>query len=202
MQLQENLEQTYFAFSGQQLLASGPLTDIVLSLKNELNQTDIANTLFFEGSSGMQLDIDPQRSTSELEQLYGKLSDEDRDAASTIDPKAKKPRGRPKLGVVGREVTLLPRHWLWLDKQRGGASAALRRLVDAERKAGVEEEQIRHAQDSANRFMNAMGGNLPGFEEAMRALYARDKSRFEQETQGWPADIRDCARLFAEAALI
>jgi hypothetical protein len=103
---------------------------------------------------------------------------------------------------VGREVTLLPRHWEWLDQQRGGVSAALRRLIDENRKERAAEDAIREAQDSANRFMMAIAGDFPGFEEAVRALYARDGAKFREETQRWPADIRRCASDYAEAALM
>ena len=105
------------------------------------------------------------------------------------------------MGVGGREVTLLPRHWEWLDAQRGGASAALRRLIETARRENAGEDRIKSAQDAAQRFMYAMAGNLSGFEEAIRALYARESTRFEQETAGWPIDIRNCAREYAKPAL-
>jgi hypothetical protein len=108
--------------------------------------------------------------------------------------------GRPKLGVVAREVTLLPRHWEWLSGQPGGASAALRRLVDAARAANAGKDRIRHAQEAGDRFMAAALGNQPGYEEASRALYAGEESRFAALTQDWPCDLRDCARRMAAAA--
>ncbi|MEZ5707067.1 MAG: DUF2239 family protein [Burkholderiaceae bacterium] len=98
--------------------------------------------------------------------------------------------GRPRLGVVAREVTLLPRHWEWLAAQRGGASAALRRLVDEARKTHAEQDAQRHAKERAYRFMSAMAGGLPGFEEASRALFAHDGGAFAQRIQAWPADVR------------
>lgn len=98
--------------------------------------------------------------------------------------------GRPRLGVVAREVTLLPRHWEWLAQQRGGASAALRRLVDEARKAHAEHDAQRLAKEKAYRFMSAMGGGLPGFEEASRALFAHDAGAFAERIQDWPADVR------------
>jgi uncharacterized protein len=98
--------------------------------------------------------------------------------------------GRPRLGVVAREVTLLPRHWEWLATQRGGASAALRRLVDEARKTHAEQDAQRHAKERAYRFMSAMAGGLPGFEEASRALFAHDGGAFAQRIQDWPTDIR------------
>jgi hypothetical protein len=101
--------------------------------------------------------------------------------------------GRPKLGVVAREVTLLPRHWDWLKAQPGGASAALRRLVDAERRRQKEENDPRPAREAAYRFMSAMAGNLAGFEDTARALFAGDYERLRALTRAWPRDVRDHA---------
>jgi len=100
-------------------------------------------------------------------------------------------RGRPKLGVVAREVTLLPRHWEWLGAQPGGASVALRKLVEVARRASGDRDRGRAARDAAYHFMSVMAGNLPGFEEASRALFADDRRRFAELISGWPGDIRD-----------
>jgi hypothetical protein len=102
--------------------------------------------------------------------------------------------------VVAREVTLLPRHWEWLAQQRGGASVALRRLVDDARRANKGKDRIRHAQEAAYRFIAAKGENKPHYEEVARALFARDPERFETWTETWPADVRDHARRLAKAA--
>jgi len=109
------------------------------------------------------------------------------------DPSAPEPRGRgrPKLGVVAREVTLLPRHWEWLGAQPGGASVALRKLVEVARRASGDRDRGRAARDAAYHFMSVMAGNLPGFEEASRALFADDWRRFAELISGWPGDIRD-----------
>jgi hypothetical protein len=98
--------------------------------------------------------------------------------------------GRPKLGVVAREVTLLPRHWEWLATQRGGASAALRRLGEEARKTHAEQDAHRQAKERAYRFMSAIGGGLPGFEEASRALFAHDGEAFAERIREWPADVQ------------
>ncbi len=119
-------------------------------------------------------------------------------ATTTTQDRPRRGPGRPRLGVVGREVTLLPRHWAWLEAQRGNASATLRQLVDQARREGEEADSVRRAQDAAHRFCNAMAGDRPGFEEAMRALFARDGGRFNAETYPWPCDIRDHARWLAE----
>lgn len=96
-------------------------------------------------------------------------------------------RGRPSLGVTAREVTLLPRHWDWLTSQRGGASAAIRRLVDAAR---ATERSPRQRQDAAYAFMAAQCGDRPGYEEALRALYRDDAAAFAERIADWPEDVR------------
>jgi hypothetical protein len=108
--------------------------------------------------------------------------------------------GRPRLGVVAREVTLLPRHWDWLSGQPGGASVALRKLVEEARRANAGKDRVRRSQEAAYRFMSAIAGNLPGFEEAARALFARDPERFADCIRGWPADVQQhLARLAQES---
>lgn len=189
----------YYAFDYQQLIASGSESELAEKINSYIKQKPESNILYFDRSTGRQTELDLQAHVAGLE-VDLKLP-----VAGTETPQVssgKKARGRPKLGVVGREVTLLPRHWQWLDKQRSGASAALRRLIDEERKNSAAQDEIRESQDSANRFMSAIAGDLRGFEEAVRALYAGDKARFEAETAAWPVDIRQCARQFAESALI
>ena len=101
--------------------------------------------------------------------------------------------GRPKLGVVSRELGLLPRHWDWLGRQPEGASAAIRKLVEDAQKKNASKDELRIAQEVAYRFMSIAAGDLPDFEEALRALYARDRSKFMKNMTAWPKDIRDHA---------
>jgi hypothetical protein len=103
--------------------------------------------------------------------------------------------------VVPREVTLLPRHWQWLNSQPGGASVALRRLVDEARRASVGRDRVRRAQEVSYRVMTALAGDLPGFEDALRALFARDGAAFDRHVATWPGDVRDYARRLASPAL-
>jgi uncharacterized protein len=110
--------------------------------------------------------------------------------ARVLPPAAPTGPGRPKLGVVAREVSLLPRHWEWLEEQPNGASAALRRLVDEARKTEPEQQRRRRAQDALSRILTALAGDLPNYEEATRALYAADRARFDTLIAKWPADIR------------
>jgi hypothetical protein len=135
----------------------------------------------FEDATGRPLDLDLRGS---VEEVVGRLS----------IPEAKPARGRPKLGVTAREVTLLPRHWEWLATQPGGASAALRRLVDQARRDSGGADEIRQAQEVTYRVMTALAGDLPNYEEAARALFANDRARFDDLTAVWPVDVGDYVR--------
>ena len=121
-------------------------------------------------------------------------------AASDDPPSAPRGPGRPKLGVVAREITLLPRHWDWLARQPGGASVAIRRLVEQARRTGEDSDRLRQAQEAAYRFMSVMAGNRPHYEDAIRALFAGDPAGFDQLIAGWPADVRDHVSRLAERA--
>jgi len=187
----ETQTPTHVAFSGHALCASGTLLDVALTLKT-LEVEDTAAPLIFETETGRQIDLNLRGSEADIKNRYAPTEVE---APETED--APKKRGRPKLGVVGREVTLLPRHWQWLDTQRGGPSAALRRLIDSARKEYADQDRVRLSQDRTNRFMSVMAGDLPGFEEATRALYAGDKNKFEAEVNKWPEDIQASARQMA-----
>lgn len=170
------------AFTGQRCIIAGRLGNVIAAIKETHDLG--AHVLVFDDATALPVELDLRGSHSET-------------AARVVAP-AVSP-GRPKLGVTAREVTLLPRHWEWLAEQPGGASVALRKLVeDARRNDG--KAQVRAAQTALNRFMSAMAGNLPGFEEAGRALFAGDKAGFERETRGWPEDIRDYARRLAAPA--
>lgn len=120
--------------------------------------------------------------------------------APAATPAAPPAVGRPRLGVVAREVTLLPRHWDWLAQQPGGASAALRRLVDAARHTHAERDNQRAATERAYRFMSAIAGGFPGFEEASRALFAHDGEAFARQIAPWPPDVQAHARWLARDA--
>ena len=193
-----NTVTSILAFRGQHLLGSGPVPEVAKILKSCMDQGEAPNFLIFNADTGQQIDIELAASQAHLEQRYGAANAEN--AVETAAGTPRKARGRPKLGVVGREVTLLPRHWEWLDRQRGGASAALRRLIETERKQNAGEDRVRQAQDSTNRFIYAMAGNLPGFEEAVRALYADDRAGFAHYIRAWPEDIRHCTTHFAREA--
>jgi len=181
---------TCTAFTGDRFLASGPAWQVALAVKAVLSADAAARLLIFDDSTGRQVDFDLRGSDAEI---VARLKPADADVAARAP-------GRPKLGVVAREITLLPRHWDWLAGQPGGASVTLRKLVEAARAAGHGTERVRTAQQAADRFMAAMLGNSPGYEDASRALYAGDAARFAELSAGWPADLRDYARRLAAPA--
>ncbi|HEY3030735.1 MAG TPA: DUF2239 family protein [Bradyrhizobium sp.] len=186
------------AFEGDRCIAAGNLRDVARAAKQTLDRRKDASVLVFDGVTGGPIDLD-FRGT--LDDVLARLPDM-ADAASTPEDAVPAPRGpgRPKLGVVAREVTLLPRHWEWLAQQSGGASVALRRLVDEARRANKDRDRVRHAQEAAYRFIAAMAENKPHYEEVARALFAGDAARFEAWTASWPADVRDHARRLAATA--
>jgi hypothetical protein len=183
--MEEN--RTYTAFVGETLVASGPLEAMLPEVKARFDRDASALFLIFEDQSGRQVDFD----------LRGAVNDV---VARALPSPPRTGPGRPKLGVVSREVSLLPRHWEWLEQQPNGASAALRRLVDEARKRDPGKERARLATEAAGRILSAMAGNLPGYEEAGRALYASNGAHFEDLIRDWPRDIRTYLQRRAEDA--
>ncbi|HXE62863.1 MAG TPA: DUF2239 family protein [Bryobacteraceae bacterium] len=166
---------TYTAFLGWTRVAAGPLEALLRQIK-EIKDPGDETLLIFEDSTGKQVDFDFRGSVNEV-------------LARMAPKSARTGPGRPKLGVVSREISLLPRHWEWLESQPQGASAAIRRLVEEARKQDSGETRAKI--DAIGRVMTALGGNLPGFEEAYRALYARDRERLAAQIAEWPSDLRD-----------
>ena len=172
------ISMRYTAFHGHRRIGAGSAAQVALSVQAK-SQGEV---LIFDDATGRQVDFDSRGTPAEITDRYpDTLPDEPRG------------RGRPKLGVIAKEVTLLPRHWDWLSLQPGGASVALRKLVDEARRASGDRDRIRAAQEAAYRFMSAIAGNLPGFEEAARALFAYDRRRFGDLIANWPEDVRDYA---------
>lgn len=186
---------THTAFEGHRLLAHGPLADVALAVRQTMTADGNAAILVFDDQSGKQVDLDLRGDDVQIRQRYQPPASIDTAPADEPDPADAAPRGRgrPKLGVVPREVTLLPRHWDWLGAQPGGASVALRKLVEQARRDNDARDQQRQRQEAAYHFMSSMAGNLPGFEEATRALYANDRERFARQLADWPQDVRDYA---------
>ena len=191
-------DAAYIAFEGERRIGSGSLRDVGRAAREALDRRQHASILIFDGGTSGLVEIDFRGSVADvlarIPPAEAPAAEEDTTIAATRGP------GRPKLGVVAREVTLLPRHWDWLAQQKGGASVAIRKLVDEARHANEDKDRIRLAQEAAYRFMSVMAGNRPHYEEAIRALFANDPGRFEKLIAEWPADIRDHAERLAERA--
>ena len=204
-----NLDHTHCtAFEGSRCVAAGELAQVVQKVKKILDRGECTPILIFDNSTSEPIEVDFRGTVKDvLARLPSRASAHETSTdpieAAATDPTAASPRGpgRPKLGVVAREVTLLPRHWEWLNRQPGGASVALRKLVEDARRTNAGKDRVRQSQDATYRFMSAMAGNNPGFEEAARALFAMDAKRFGQHMASWPADIRDHAKKLAADAL-
>lgn len=178
------MDDRYVVFRGQERVVSGSRLDVALAAQRLAGE---AGVLIF-GPDGAAVDFDLGGGPEDLAHRLAEPAD------------APRGRGRPKLGVVAREVTLLPRHWEWLASQPGGASVALRKLVEAARRAAEGPDRVRAARAAAYRFASAMAGDLPGFEEAMRALFAGDDAAFEALIEAWPDDIAAQLRTYAAEA--
>jgi uncharacterized protein len=183
--------QRFTAFIGHQQLASGPLAEVALAVLQASNSPGAEPIVIFDDATGRPIDLDLRGTERDIVARLHQPASNGETAAEHLSAPEPRGRGRPKLGVVAREVTLLPRHWEWLGAQPGGASVALRKLVEAARRASGDRDRSRAATDAAYHFMSAMAGNLAGFEEASRALFAGDRRRFVELIAGWPGDIRD-----------
>lgn len=193
----------FAAFMGHHRIAHGSLVEVALAVHRLQADDPNATVLIFADGNGGHLDLDLRGTAGEVRARVSAAMEAEQsdgaDAAQELAPP--RGRGRPRLGVVAKEVTLLPRHWAWLAGQRGGASATLRRLVEQARRSGERQEAVRRSQDAAFRFMSALGGDLAGYEEAIRSLYASDGEGLRNHIEGWPADVREHALLLAEDAL-
>jgi hypothetical protein len=193
-------QSSYTSFDGHRRIAAGAMHVVALAVKHAMENGCAGPVLIFDDGSGRSVDIDTRGTDQEV---LARLAADDRfapppeqlsspeDGAAGLSVEEPRGRGRPKLGVIAREVTLLPRHWEWLGAQTGGASVALRKLVEDARKKQGDKDSIRKAQERSYHFMSAMAGDLSGFEEATRALFAHDKARLAELIAVWPADVRD-----------
>lgn len=185
------------AFAGKQKIATGTLHALAPLLKERVTREPDAQILIFNNDNGKQVDLNLHGSLAEVLQRLPTPRPVHDDAAST-------PRtaGRPKLGVTAREVTLLPRHWAWLAGQPGGASVALRKLVEQAQRDNRDIDQQRQARDAAYQFMSALAGDEAGFEEASRALFAGRRDDFLGQVQAWPDDVREHVAMLAQTSWV
>src|SRR5271169_6408983 len=190
---------SYVAFEGDRRVAAGRLTDVARAAKELLDRRMDASILVFDGASGAPIDIDFRGTIGDVLARLPGTAVAPAPAEDTA-PSAPRGPGRPKLGVIAREVTLLPRHWEWLAQQPGGASVALRKLVEEASRDRQGRDKRRRAQEATYRFLSAMAGDRPHFEEATRALFAGDNRKFGELVATWPPDIADHARRLGQAA--
>lgn len=191
-------DRAVVAFDGDRLVASGPLGRVAESLRTLHPHAAQGAILVFDALTSELLEIDPRSPSAPAVSIGAPApsvnapldapASDASNASEDVEP-ARGP-GRPRLGVVAREVTLLPRHWDWLNEQPGGASVTLRKLVDHARHASVESDRVRRAREATYRFIVAVAGDRPHFEEASRALFAGDVEAFSERIARWPADVR------------
>jgi hypothetical protein len=195
-------QPTYTAFSGTRLISSGNLQAVALRAHKSTISETYAPVLIFDDITGRVIEIDLRGTPEDVlnRVAEAEVPAAQKTEASMPDRGARGP-GRPRLGVVAREVTLLPRHWDWLATQPGGASVALRKLVEQARRTNQEKDRLRSAQEAAYRFMSAMAGNEPGFEEAARALFRGDQESFAKLAELWPVDVASHAKKLAGRAV-
>ena len=182
------------AFSESKKIASGGIAEVAILVKEHLKKHPSSNVLIFDRYSSDQIEVDLRGSREAILRRLEALS------PPRNEPEAKGGPGRPKLGVIAREVTLLPQHWEWLGLQPGGASATLRKLVESAKKKNHAKDEIRRSQNAVYKFMTVMAGDAPGYEEALRALYAQERDRFITLVAAWPKDIRDHIRELSKEA--
>ena len=185
----------YSAFQGHRHVARGDLRAVLTALAQRHDEDAETPVLILDDLTGDRIEPDPR---DDLETSLARLTGSDSDG-QVEQPRSG--RGRPRLGVVAREVTLLPRHWDWLQAQPGGASATLRRLVETARREGATADQARRSHRALDRFLTLVAGDLPLFEEVYRAFYAGASDRFTSLTQDWPTDLRDHAHELLVRAL-
>jgi len=188
------------AFNGTKSIASGNLRDVALKCKEVLARDQCAQVLIFDDLTSHVIDVDFRGTPAQVARRLEKIGHDSGVTESQPQEEQARGPGRPKLGVVAREVTLLPRHWEWLATQPGGASVALRKLVEQGIRTNRDRDSLRRAQEAAYRFMSAMAGNEPGFEEAIRALFGGRQDRFQAMIEPWPADVRRHVKKLAASA--
>lgn len=182
------------AFAGTRRIGAGALADVALKAKKAIDAGD--DVLIFDDATSEPIEVDFRGSAKDVRERIAS------GALAQPEPEAPAGPGRPKLGVIAREVTLLPRHWDWLNSQPGGASVALRKLIDEARHLKKGADRVRRAQERAYRFMYAVAGDMRGFKDATRALFAGDAEAFDASTAKWPKDVRDHALKLSEGAFM
>lgn len=183
--MQPDITRPCTAFADNKKIAAGNVLEVALKVQKHLKENKKSQVHVFDDSTSAPIELDLRGTPDDLKERFRRIEE---GAEKKTGP------GRPKLGVVSKEVTLLPQHWEWLSLQPGGASVTLRKLIEEAKKKNVAQDQIRQAQDATYKFMNALAGNLENFEDALRALYAKDAKGFEVLIAEWPKDVREHAK--------
>jgi hypothetical protein len=186
-------DKTFTAFEGSRRIISGSLAEVAAATKPIADRPDHAPILIFDDQTAETVNIDFRGDLTAVLARVAAKAKINPGSSPAAGPEPARGPGRPKLGVVAREVTLLPRHWEWLSDQPGGASVTLRKLVDLARRQNEGRDGLRRGREVVYRFITVMAGNAPDFEEATRALFAGDRSRFVALTRAWPNDVRNHA---------
>lgn len=194
--MKPKLDSSCTAFAGQKLIASGDVVDVALRIKEHQQKDKKATILVFDDATSQQVEFDLRGSDEAIVKRLKALQEDE-----VADDDKKPGPGRPKLGVVSREIGLLPRHWEWLATQPGGASVTLRKLVEEAKKKNQDKDRLRQAQEIVYKFMSVMAGDLPRYEEALRALYAQNEKDFAAMIAEWPKDIREHTRRLAKPVM-
>lgn len=198
--MQINSQTAWIAFAQNRSIASGKPKDVVTAAKLFADAHPTTNLHVFDAVTSATIELDLRGAMTTVLRRLPKIIEDEPSPVFAVSPASGPAVGRPRLGVVAREVTLLPRHWEWLASQPGGASVALRKLVEHALRNSKAADKKRKAQESAYRFMLDMAGDNPGFEEASRALFANDIERLQRLITKWPKDVRQHLLTLARAA--
>ncbi len=191
---------TFFTvFLDQKMLIRGNLSASVLAAAKAKMDDNHSRVVIYNDSSGKPIDVELQGSTEDIiKNIEGNPALHQYMIHPEKQAKKPKKRGRPKLGVTSKEISLLPRHWQWLARQKGSPSATLRRLIDESRKANMGRELVEQSRDAVHAFMWDMCGNFVNFEEATRYLFRNDFVTFYEKISTWPNDIKEHVRRLVE----
>ncbi|MBF0363732.1 MAG: DUF2239 family protein [Oligoflexia bacterium] len=177
-------QRKYTVFEDKTIIAKGNLEDVVMIVKKRIGSNNHTSAIIFDDRTGRTIDIDFSGTLKDVQERLAIYITKDIQLKTANGP------GRPKLGVISREISLLPEHWEWLAIQPGGASVALRKLVTSAKKEDLNNTNVRYYQDAIAQFLNVVGGDLPNYEEAIRALYRKEKEGFFSQITKWPKDIK------------
>ena len=196
----DSADLLYVAFLGEHVVSFGNLEQVVSTVKDVIPEEELWRLLIFDNLTSHQVEVDFRGTKSSV---LSRLTNQVQSNIPTSQMNNQTPRrGRPRLGVVAGEITLLPRHWEWLKNQPGGASVTIRKLIDEARRLHAHQDTMRNAQEATYRFMTVMAGDRNYYEEALRALYAGEVALFYQLIDGWPTDIRDHIKRLAAPAFL